>query len=181
MKKILGLLMMTMLTVFPVLADDHAMVQPAADDVHLGTLYVVNNVVEVKDGHSTAHCACGANFDVTEKSAHVAIDGGTYYLCSEQCASTVAAMDETAKKSAIGSLQKALMTESHMQSNISTKDGKKMATCACGTEFEFGASTPILMENGMRMCACCDGCAKHVKAAEPAQRAAMMQKVAVTK
>ncbi|MBK6910614.1 MAG: hypothetical protein IPK53_14115 [bacterium] len=179
MNRILVLVALLAALTSATMADDHALVKPAADDVLLGTLHVMNNVVEVKDGHSLAHCACGANFEVTDKSPHVELEGGTYFLCGEQCLSTVGSMDDAAKKSAIGSLQKAMVTEQHMHSNMQLKDGKKVGTCACQGEFEVGSATPMVLENGMLMGACCDGCASHVAKAKPEERAAMMQKVMV--
>ena len=58
MKKIIVLLMLALIAL-PVMAEDQAIVQPAADDVQLGTLHALNNVYAVKDERKTALCACG--------------------------------------------------------------------------------------------------------------------------
>ena len=70
------------------------------------------------------------------------------------------------------------MGTAHMVTNEFEKDGKHMATCACGTEFEITDKTTCVVADGMKMSACCDGCAQHVMKASAEDRHAMMTKVA---
>lgn len=180
MKKLLILMLALTVAALPALAGeghDHAIVKPAADDVQLGTLHVANNVVSLHDGQKTALCACGSNFDVTEKSPSFSFDGGTYFLCGEGCKAKIEGMDEETKAGAVPGLQKAVLTSEHLMSNEMIKDGKKMATCACGQTFEVKTETPRVIADGMCMDACCGGCAQHVLKASAEERAAMMKKV----
>ncbi len=174
MKKIIVLLMLALLAL-PVMAEDQAIVQPAADDVQLGTLHALNNVYAVKDEHKTALCACGKEFEVTAETASMNIHGLTMYACGPECAAKMkyASAEEMIK--AIMDWEKSFAAK-EMASNCMMQDGKKMATCACGGTFEVGVKTPCVVENGMKLNACCDGCAEHVMKASPEERAGMMKK-----
>ncbi|MCB9358001.1 MAG: hypothetical protein H6508_06210 [Calditrichaeota bacterium] len=179
MNKVFSLMLVLALVALPVLAADehgHTMAKPEMGEVHLATVHMLNNVTSDHDGHKMAHCACGADFEVTDKSPSVELMGGTYYLCGDACAEHVGAMDAEGKAGAISGLQTAMLSSEHMKSNEMMKDGKKMATCACGQTFEVTKDTPEVVADGMRMDACCAGCAEHVMKAAPGERAAMMKK-----
>lgn len=179
MKNIVGLLIMLVLAVLPVLADDNAMVQPSSSDVELGTLHALNNVYAVKDEHKTAMCCCGKEFEVTAETASMNIHGLTMYSCGPECASKMknASAEEMIK--AIMAWEKSFAGK-EMASNCRMQDGKKMATCACGSVFEVGAKTPCVVENGVKLNTCCEGCAEHVMKASPEERAGMMNKALYT-
>jgi hypothetical protein len=181
MKKALGLLLMIALVALPALAgDEAAMVKPAADDVHMGTMHVMNNVIAEHDGHKTALCGCGKEFEVTAESPAHNIHGMTLYACGPDCGEMMKkASAEEMMKNVMG-LEEKLIT-ANLATNEFEKDGKHMATCACGTEFEMSAKTPCLVADGMKMNACCDGCAEHVMKASAEERHGMMAKHIVKK
>lgn len=179
MKTLLGFMLTLALVALPALAGDEAMIQPAANDVQLGTLHALNNVYTVKDGHQTALCGCGKEFEVTEATPKMDANGMTFYCCSQECHEH--AMKSTPEEMAAGmkEWQKAFSGK-EMLSNAMLTDGKQMATCACGQTFEVNANSPCVVENGMKMSACCGGCAEHVMKAAPEERGAMMKKVMKT-
>jgi len=178
MKPLLLVLLFGVMTL-PVTADDHPVIQAAADDVQLGTLHALNNVIAVSEGHKTALCGCGKEFEVTDATPTMDMAGTTFYCCSQECHDHAA--KATAEESAKGMAdwQKSFVGKG-MLTNAAMVDGKNMATCACGQAFEVTAKSPCVAENGMKMSACCDGCASHVAKAAPEERAAMMNKVMKT-
>lgn len=179
MKKINCLLLMLAFVSLPVMADDHAMVKPAASDVELGTLHAMNNVYAVKEEQKTALCGCGKEFEVTAKTASIDIHGLTMYACGPECESKLKNASAEEMIQVLMTLEKEFAAK-EMMTNCTLKDGKKMATCACGGVFEVGAKTPCVMENGMKLSACCEGCAEHVIKASPEERASMMKKAMYT-
>lgn len=174
MKKIMILLVFVMIAL-PVMAEDQAIVQPAADDVQMGTLHPLNNVYAVKDEHKTALCCCGKEFEVTAETASTNIHGLTMYSCGPECATKMKSASAEEMIKAITEWEKSFGAK-EMATNVMMQDGKKMATCACGGTFEVGTKTPCVVENGMKLNACCDGCAEHVMKASSEERSAMMKK-----
>lgn len=180
MKRTMGMLLVMVVTALPLLAEDHAMVKPSATDVQLGTLmHAMNNVVAVKDGHKTALCGCGKEFEVTEATPKMDANGMTFYCCGPECHEH--AMKSSPEESAKGMAewQKAFAAK-ELVSNEMMKDGKKMATCACGQTFEVTDKTCCVVEDGMKLSTCCNGCAEHVMKAGAEERHGMLQKAMYT-
>jgi hypothetical protein len=176
MKKALGLLLMVALVALPALAGDEAsMVKAGADDVHMGTVHMLNNVVADHDGHRMAVCGCGKEFEVTADSPSMDIHGMTIYACGPECAEHMKSAGAEDMMKAVSGIESKMQT-AHMVTNEFDKDGKHMATCACGTEFEVTSKTSCVMADGMKLNACCDGCAGHVLKASAEERHGMMMK-----
>lgn len=176
MKKALGVLLMIALVALPALAgDEAAMVKPAADDVQMGTVHMANNVVAEKEGHKMAVCGCGKEFEVTAESPSMDVHGMTLYACGPECAEHMKAASADDVIKAVSGIEEKLMT-ANLMTNTFEKEGKQMATCACGTEFEMSAKTSCVVADGMKLNACCDGCATHVMKASAEERHGMMMK-----
>ena len=132
MKKVLGLMLMVALVALPALAGDDAMVKPASDDVQMATMHMANNVVSEHDGHKMAICGCGKEFEVTKDSPSMDIHGMTLYACGPECAEHMKGASAEDMMKAVSGIESKMGT-AHMVTNEFEKDGKHMATCACGT------------------------------------------------
>ena len=178
MKKALGTLLMLAIIALPAFAGeghDHGTVKAASDDVQMGTMHTMNNVYMSKDGKKMAMCGCGAEFEVSDKTASMDMHGMTMYACGPECAEHM--KTATAEEMAAGmDAWQTKFAAKEMMSNAMMKDGHNMATCACGQSFEVTASTPCVVEDGMKMNACCAGCAEHVMKASAEERHGMMMK-----
>ncbi len=118
----------------------------------------VNNVVKMDtDGHRTALCCCKMEVPVTDKSPTLDHDGTTFYMCSEACKN----MAMKASKEEMGKM----MADWHekyatyvLPTNTFVKDGKLLAKCGCGKEFELTDESPRVIENGHATYLCSQAC-----------------------
>ncbi|MBK6767371.1 MAG: hypothetical protein IPG71_14085 [bacterium] len=179
MKKLLALLFMLALASCPVMADEQPVIQPSPGDVQLGTLHALNNVTAIAEGHTLALCGCGMEFEVTDASPKLEMNGTTFYCCSQACHDHASKASAEESATSMAEWQKVFSGKGTL-TNAAMVDGKNMATCACGQTFEVTSKSPCVAENGMKMSACCDGCANHVIKTTPEERSAMMKKVMKT-
>jgi hypothetical protein len=131
-----------------------SMEKPAATSM----MQPMNNVVKMeKDGKRTALCCCGHEFTVTENAPSMEHSGTLFYMCGEGCKEVAmkATAEENAKTMAAWHEKYDVMT---LMSNTHEKDGKQMATCACGAEFTVSETSPRITENGVTMYLCGEGC-----------------------
>lgn len=178
MKHFLALLMLLALASFS-FAEDQAVskatMNEATGEVSLASMHAVNNVFAVKDGKQTALCGCGKEFEVTASSPVMDANGMVFYCCGPECHEH--AMKSTPEEMQLGMANwQKLMDAKELMCNASMKDGKKMATCACGMDFEVKATCPYVLQDGMKVYTCCDGCSKHVCTASAEERTKMLQK-----
>lgn len=181
MKKVLGLLLMLALVALSAFAgEESATVKPAATDVQMGTLmHAMDNVTVIKEGHKTALCGCGKEFEVSDKTPKMDANGMTMYCCTPECHEHAMAMKPEEMAAGMMEWQK-MFSAKEMASNVMMVDGKKMATCACGQKFEMTDKTCCVVENGMKVNTCCNGCAEHMMKASAEERMGMMQKAMYT-
>ncbi len=119
----------------------------------------LNNVIQLDtDGHRTALCGCGKQFEVTANSPAVQHGNETIYCCGDACHSSFAGMPAADQDKLISDLNSKLPAE-NLISNAIEKDGKTVATCLCGKEFEVTDRTPEVTENGVTLDLCGEACA----------------------
>lgn len=137
----------------------------------------LNNVVAVDaDGSKTALCGCGMEFKVADKSPSMEADGMTIYACSEDCAKSMAGMNDRMKAGKMGELKMACEMHKNLATNASMMDGKLMATCPCGMSVEVNDKTPFIVENGVKVYVCSEDCAAGFSAADTKMREAAEMK-----
>lgn len=152
-----------------------ATMNEATGEVSLASMHAINNVVSVKDGKQTALCGCGMEFEVTASTPVVDANGMTFYCCGPGCHEHVAKATPEEAHAGMAAWQK-LMDAKSLSCNTATMDGKQMAKCACGMDFEVKAGCHYVLMDGMKVYTCCDGCAKHVCSATAEERTKMLQK-----
>ncbi len=180
MRKALGMLLMLAMIALPAFAGeghDHSAdaVKTASGEVQMGTMHAMNNVYMSKDGKKMAMCGCGKEFEVTDKTASTDVHGMTMYACGPDCAEKMKTATAEEMAAGMDAWHKKFAAK-EMASNVTVKDGHPIATCACGQSFEVNAETPYIVEDGMKMHACCAGCANHVMKASAEERHGMMIK-----
>jgi hypothetical protein len=120
----------------------------------------LNNVVKMDAaGTRTALCLCGKEFTVTDKSPNFDQRGTHYYLCSDECKGKTGSATKEELTKMVGDWKNSSKAYKTPENTVK-KDGKKWATCACGKEFEVGASSEFIKENGVKMYLCSDDCMK---------------------
>lgn len=120
--------------------------------------YPLNNVITMDAaGARTARCMCGKEFQVSKDSPTVMRGEGTYYCCSTGCHEMYMKSDKVAQTKIFTDFWPTYPYDK-MATNTMMKDGKNMATCLCGKEFEVIKTTPKVTENGMTMYLCSDAC-----------------------
>ena len=130
----------------------------------------LNNVVKMDAaGKRTALCCCGYEFTVTDNAPTLDHDGILFYMCGEGCKEMAmkATPDESAKTMEAWWKK---YDGVKLADNTYAKDGKTMATCACGANFTVTDKTPYLAENGLKLYLCGEGCAEHFRAMTATER-----------
>lgn len=126
--------------------------------VHAVTTEHLNNVIQLDaDGHRTALCGCGMQFQVTNDQLSVQNGDETIYCCSEACHHSNLAMPNADRMQKISDLNEKL-SHSISVTNTAIKDGRTVATCLCGKEFEVTDQTPRVSENGVTLNLCGEAC-----------------------
>lgn len=121
----------------------------------------LNNVVKTdKDGKQTALCCCGHEFTVTETAPTYTRGGTTFYMCGEGCREAVMKESQAESEKTYAEWE-TKYSAATLWSNVITRDGKPMAKCGCGAEFTVKETTPVVLENGMKLYCCGDGCHEH--------------------
>jgi ribosomal protein L24E len=130
----------------------------------------LNNVVAMDAaGNRTALCCCGAEFTVTDNAPVLDHDGTLFYMCGEGCKQmALKATPEESAKTLDAWWKK--YAELKLTDNAAMKDGKTTATCVCGATFTVTDKTPYVMENGVTLYLCGDGCAEHFRSMAAADR-----------
>ncbi len=118
----------------------------------------INNISNVEaDKSLIAVCVCGTKFKVTDKALSIKNGETLLYCCSKECHEKALTMSETEKKAALENWSTSF-SALKFATNVSAKDGKNMAVCGCGKTFECTEKSPVLWENGMKVCCCSDAC-----------------------
>jgi hypothetical protein len=138
----------------------------------------LNNVIRTSpDNTRTALCRCGKEFTVTDKSPTYESGGTTFYLCSDACKSAAMATKPAEAMQSLATWRTKFATEK-LASNVKTEAGKRTAVCGCGKTFTVTDSSPVIVENGVRMYCCSDACHDQFVKMSASQRMGTEMKVA---
>lgn len=136
----------------------------------------LNNVVKMDQaGKRTALCCCGYEFTVTDNAPVFARGGTNFYMCGEGCKEVAAKESQEESEKTYAAWEKKYSAAT-LWNNLMTRDGKQMAKCGCGAEFTVKETTPVVLENGMKMYCCGDGCHEHFLKMAEAERLQAEQK-----